>query len=605
MHANAPLLLTLVAALSLALLFGILARQLRLPPLVGYLLAGVAVGPHTPGIYADPAITASLAEVGVALLLFGVGLHFSLADLLAVRRIAIPGALGQVALGTALGAAGGALGLGLDPAQAAVFGLALAIASTAVATRALAERGRLGGEAGRIALGWLVVQDLVVVLALVLLPAAGVGAGAERGLLTGLGTALLELLGFLAAMALVGRRLLPWALGRAARTGSRELFTLAVVVAALGVAYGSAALFGVSVALGAFFAGVVLGESHLSHQAAARALPLEQVFAVVFFVSVGMLFDPAAVAAAPAGAAAVVVVAVLGTGGATLLMLLLLRVEAPTAGTVAGALSQIGEFSFVLTELAIRQGLLPEAVRGPVLVAAFATVMANPAIAVGAERLAVRLGRTRRMRRWVAAGRLRAGRGGHPRAKAPVPGDLAGHAVIVGHGRVGSIVAAALRRHAIPFVVVEADHHRAERLRSAGTPTIWGDATDPEVLAAARPETARIMVVALPVAFLAQRVVELAIAANPGIEIAVRAHADEEVALLADHRAVGLVVMGEREVALGTSDHVLQRFGVSAVAAQATVDSLRAEMPGLLRRGPGARGAGDAAALDPGGPASA
>ena len=594
MHPISPLLLTLVAALSLALLLGILARQLRLPPLVGYLLAGVAVGPHTPGIYADPGLTAALAEVGVALLLFGVGLHFSFADLLATRRVALPGALGQIAAGTALGALAGAWALGLGAAPALVFGLALAIASTAVATRVLSDRGQIGGEAGRIALGWLVVQDLVVVFALVLLPAAA-GSGEGGGALTlDLARSLLALVGFLAAMVLAGRRLLPWALARAARTGSRELFTLAVAVAALGVAYGAAALFGVSVALGAFFAGVVLGESHLSHQAAARALPLEQVFAVLFFVSVGMLFDPGAVIEAPLATVAVVLAALLGTGGATLAMLALLRVEPRTAGTVAGALAQIGEFSFVLTELAIGRGILPEEARGPVLVAAFVTVVLNPAVLPLTERLVGRAARSRRLRRWLWGG-ARQGR-----RLAGIPAGLAGHAIIVGHGRVGSVVAEALRRHGLPFVVVEADHRQAERLREQGTPTVWGDATDPEVLAGARPETARLLVVALPVAFLAQRVVELACAANPGIDIAVRAHADEEVALLAERHRVGLVVMGEREVALGTSDYVLQRFGVDAEAAQATVDALRAAMPGGARPALGA-----VQALDPAPPASA
>jgi len=589
-HPTAPLYFTLVAALSLALLLGILARQLRLPPLVGYLLAGVAVGPHTPGIFADPDLTAALAEIGVALLLFGVGLHFSLADLLAARRVAVPGALGQIAAGTVLGALAGAGALGLDPAPALVVGLALAIASTAVATRTLTDRGRLSGEAGRIALGWLVVQDLVVVVALVLLPAV---AGAEEGrsLVLDLARSLLALTGFIVAMAVVGRRLLPWALARAARTGSRELFTLAVVVAALGVAYGAAELFGVSVALGAFFAGVVLGESHLSHQAAARALPLEQVFAVLFFVSVGMLFDPLAVIEAPFAAVAVVLAALLGTGGATLAMLALLRVEPRTAAIVAGALAQIGEFSFVLTELAIGRGLLPAEARGPVLVAAFVTVVANPVIGLLTERLGERAARSRRLRHWFGGTRARR------RLPDRLAAGLADHAIIVGHGRVGSVVAAALRRHHLPYVVIEADHRQAERLRAQGTLTVWGDATDPEVLAGARPETARLLVVALPVAFLAQRVVELACAANPGIDIAVRAHADEEVALLSTLDGVGLVVMGEREVALGASDYVLQRFGVDAASAQATMDALRAGMPGAQR--PRA-----AAPLDPPLPAS-
>ncbi|WP_160000692.1 cation:proton antiporter, partial [Roseomonas sp. 18066] len=376
MHDAPPLLAILVLALTLSFVFGLAARLLRLPPLVGYLVAGALVGPHTPGFSADLGFTATLAEVGVGLLLFGVGLHFRAEDLLAVWRVALPGALAQVAIGGTLGGLVGVALLGLSGPGALAFGLALSIASTAVATRALEERGRLSGEAGRLALGWLVVQDLVVVLGLVLLPA--LASGRSEGLGLAMLRAVGELVAFMAVMLLAGRRVLPWALKRVARTGSRELFTLAVVVAALGVAFSATILFHVSFALGAFFAGMVLGESDLGHQAAAETVPLQRVFAAIFFFSVGMLLDPANLAAAPWASAAAVFVVLVGIGVATFALLLLLRVPPATAAVVAAAMAQIGEFSFVLAELAIGQGMLPAAVRGPVLMGAFGTILLTP-----------------------------------------------------------------------------------------------------------------------------------------------------------------------------------------------------------------------------------
>ncbi|MFC7539361.1 cation:proton antiporter [Siccirubricoccus deserti] len=354
MHHVPPMLATLVVALTLALGLGVAARALRLPPLFGYLVAGVLVGPHTPGFIADAELTAMLAEVGVALLLFGVGLHFRLQDLLAVWRIALPGAAAQVAVGTALGALVGSSGFGLAMGPALAFGLVLAIASTAVATRTLEQSGHLSTQAGRIALGWLVMQDLVAVIALVVVPAAAASGLAD--LPRALGRVVLELLGFGACVFLLGRRGLPWLLTALARGRSRELFTLGVIVAALGVAFGAAVLFGVSFALGAFFAGVLLGESDLGHEAAAEAMPLQRVFTALFFVSVGMLLDPAALLATPLVSAAALLAVLLGTGLATFLLLLALRVETATAAIVAGALAQIGEFSFLLGKVAIMEG---------------------------------------------------------------------------------------------------------------------------------------------------------------------------------------------------------------------------------------------------------
>ncbi|PWC30038.1 cation:proton antiporter domain-containing protein [Teichococcus aestuarii] len=570
MHAPPPLLALLVVALTLAFLFGMAARALRLPPLVGYLLAGAAVGPHTPGLAADPGFTATLAEIGVGLLLFGVGLHFRAQDLLAVWRVALPGAVAQVALGGLLGGLVGHVLLGLPVAGAFAFGLALALASTAVATRVLEERGRLSGEPGRLALGWLVVQDLIAVLGLVLIPTL---AGGDT---QGLGWALLrpvaELAAFLALMLLVGRRVLPWALKRVARAGSRELFTLAVVVVALGVAFAATALFHVSFALGAFFAGVVLGESDLGHQAAAETLPLQRVFAALFFFSVGMLLDPAALAAAPWAAGAALLVVLLGTGLATFLLLLALRVPPATAAIVAAALAQIGEFSFVLAELAIGQGLLPPLARGPILLGSFGAILLLPLTARAFGAAVPRLVASRALARWQRPRRA-------PPPHPALPG-LREHAILVGYGRVGRTIAAALRRHGLPLVVLEEDRRIADRARAEGLPVIWGDATREDVLAAARPRQARLLVLALPGAWEARRVMELARAANPAVEVAVRTHDDDEMAWLRQEGGVGMALMGEREVALGMADFVLQRLGVPPASAQVTVDGLRAAMPG-------------------------
>jgi CPA2 family monovalent cation:H+ antiporter-2 len=572
MHHGPDLMLaTLVACILLAFAFGAGARALKLPALIGYIAAGLVISPNTPGFVAERGMVGAMAEVGVALLLFGVGLHFRPADLLAVWRVAVPGAVLQIALATSLGAAVGVGFLGLPTGAAFAFGLALAISSTAVATKALEERGKLGGQAGRIALGWLVMQDLVVVFALVMLPAvAGAPDGAGHGSIPlEIGKAALWLAAFGGLMWLFGRRALPWLLVRVARGGSRELFTLAVLAVALGVAFIASALFGVSFALGAFFAGVVLGESDVGHQAAAEATPLQRIFSAIFFVSVGMLLDPRAVAEAPLASAAAVVSVLVAVGGGTLALLLLLRVQPLVAVTVAGALGQIGEFSFLLVELAVKQGTLPEAVRGPVLVAAAATILTTPLLLRLLERLGPRLERSARLAWWRGERRPRL-------ATPPAPWPLLeGHAVVVGTGRVGSVVIRALQRHHLPLIAIEEDRVAAERLNAAGTPVVWGDATRPEVFHAAAPERAALLVVALPGAVEARAVLEMARHANPRIHAVVRTHSDDEAVVLEAVEGVGLVMMGEREVALGMADYAMQRLGVAPSTAQATVDVLR------------------------------
>ena len=556
-----PFLASLVLGLAAAFAFGLAARSLRMPPLVGYLVAGVAIGPYTPGITIDGDFTRTMAEVGVGLLLFGVGLHFQPRDLLAVWRVAVPGATAQVAVGTLLGAALGMALPGLAFGPSLVFGLTLAIASTAVATRALEERGHLSGEAARIALGWLVLQDLLVVLGLVLVPAAS--GEHEGGLAGAVAIAVLKLVAFAALMLVAGRRVLPWVLRQVARSGSRELFTLAVVVVALGVAFEASALFGVSFALGAFFAGAILGESDLGHQAAAETLPLQRIFAAIFFVSVGMLLDPAKVLDAPVTSLLALAVVLVGTGGVTFALLVALRVAPATAAAVAAALAQVGEFSFVLMELAIGQEILPEALRGPILLGSFGAILLMPLTSRALAGLARRI-----------PGRAAPAAGGRSRLAASLP-RLEDHAILVGYGRVGVLVAAALRRHNLPFVVVEDDRHRAELLARQAVPVLWGNGTQAEMLEAAHAARARLLIVTLPLAWEARRVVELARTANPGIEVAVRAHHDSEVEWLNTQDSSGLAVMGEREVALGIADFAMRRMGVAAGTAKATVDLLR------------------------------
>jgi CPA2 family monovalent cation:H+ antiporter-2 len=379
----------------LACAFGYVAIRLRLPPIVGYLLAGVAVGPFTPGFVGDVNLASQLAEIGVILLMFGVGLHFSIDTLLAVRRIAVPGAIVQIAVATAIGTVlamswGWGLGAGL------VLGLALSVASTVVLLRALEQRNELHSPNGQIAVGWLIIEDLLTVLALVFLPALANVLGASppdghashaiHGLLATLGITIGKLAVFIALMLVGGRRAVPWVLEKIARTGSRELFTLAVLSIALGIAYGSAVLFDVSVALGAFFAGVLLSESELSHKAAEESLPLQDAFAVLFFVSVGMLFNPSILMREPGAVLAVLLVIVVGKSLAAFLIVLLFRYPLHTALSVSAGLAQIGEFSFILTGLGVSLGLLPAEGRDLVLAGALLSITLNPFV-FGAVRL--------------------------------------------------------------------------------------------------------------------------------------------------------------------------------------------------------------------------
>lgn len=556
---------TIVLSLAAAYAGGLAARFVNLPNIVGYIAAGIIVGPYTPGFIADQNLTMQLAEIGVALLMFTIGLHFSVRDLLAVWHVAVPGALIQIASCSALGAGVGLM-LGWPPAASLVLGLALAISSTAVATKALETRRKLTSEAGRIVLGWLVVQDIVVIIALVLLPLVSREIPDLPALFLLVSKTVLMIAIFAGLLLGVGRWLLPALLAWTARLGSQELFTLGVIVIALGIAYGSAAGLGLSLALGAFFAGLVLGESDLSYQAAAESLPIQNIFTVLFFVSVGMLFDPGLFLQAPGAISALVLTILLGCGMIFLTLTLVLGVRPNTAGTIAGTLAQIGEFSFILTGLAVGVGLLSNDQRGILLAAALVSILLHSLTINAYSRIGARLD-----------GRVDLGIGRARRRVAPdsqALNKLAGHTIIVGHGRVGSVVGQALRETGREYVVIEGEWRIAEAARSNGGLVVFGDATRAEVFRAARADTARLVVVAMPDAFQSRRVIELARQVNPEIGVVARAHSDEEYRYLMG-LGVGLAIMGEREIALGMTDYVLQQAGVDAEQAQAIVNSLR------------------------------
>ena len=571
---DTSLITTVVMGLVLAFAGGFIASKLKLPPLVGYLVAGIAAGPFTPGFVGDEALAGQLAEMGVILLMFGVGLHFSIKDLMAVRGIAIPGAIVQIAVATLLGAWlshfwGWSLGAGI------VFGLALSVASTVVLLRALEERGTLNSTNGRIAVGWLVVEDLAMVLALVLLPAlAGTLGGQGQADGAGLGWTLTITLAkvalFLALVLIVGTRVVPWVLERVARTGSRELFTLSVLATALGIAYGSAAFFGVSFALGAFFAGVVLSESDFSYQAAADSLPLQDAFAVLFFVSVGMLFDPGILVREPMAVLAVLGVIVAGKSVAAFAIVLASGYPVRTALTVSASLAQIGEFSFILIGLGVVLGIVPPEGRNLVLAGALLSITLNPLVFRGFDLLDRWLLRHPRLR-----AKLERGGEGLSRLPEDAEGDgPSDHAIIVGYGRVGRVVGEAMKMQGLPMVIVDKDRRRVEALRDDGLSAIYGDASTPGILEAAGVARARLLVIATPEGLRTRRIIELARTANPTIDTAVRTHSDAELAYL-EGQGVGLAIVGARELSFGLARYALLRFGIPEKRANAVIQKER------------------------------
>lgn len=575
---DTPLITTIVVGLCLAFLLGAIAQRIRVSPLVGYLLAGVVLGPYTPGFVADQSLASELAEIGVILLMFGVGLHFSLKDLWSVRAIAVPGAIFQIAVATAFGMGlanllGWPLGAGLT------FGLALSVASTVVLLRALQERRIINTERGRIAVGWLIVEDLVMVLTLVLLPALvplldgsleNASPFGVTNIFETLTITVAKLVAFVVVMLVVGRRVIPWILHYVAHSGSRELFRLAVLSIALGCAYGAAQLFDVSFALGAFFAGMILSESALSQQAASETLPLRDAFAVLFFISVGMLFDPAILLNAPFLVLTTVAIIIIAKSVAALVIVRLFRRPWVTAATIAVSLAQIGEFSFILVGLGVTLGLMPQLGRELILAGAIITILLNPLLFMLLDR----------MKPWLEA---RDGAAAAPAttqpppqpspatapAEGPAPAPVAsqakaeieattqeGHTVLIGYGNIGRWIGEALAAAKIPLVVIEEKDAIVEKLSAAGIEALAGSA--PSALSAANLSKARALLVAVPEAFEAGQIVAQARAANPSLFIVAHAHSSEETEYLSKLGA-NAVVEGAREIADTMVAHLVSK----------------------------------------------
>lgn len=558
MH-HGPLIAILVAGLGLAFVFGALAQKLRISPLVGYLVAGVAVGPFTPGFVADQNLANELAEIGVILLMFGVGLHFSLKDLLSVKAIAVPGAIVQIGVATLLGMGLGLL-MGWTWVAGLVFGLALSVASTVVLLRALQERRLVQSEKGKIAVGWLIVEDLAMVLALVMIPAVADALNGSRpgvptplsgqfdlGLWGVLGLTLMKVVAFMAFMLVVGRRVIPWVLHWVAHTGSRELFRLAVLAVALGVAFIAASLFGVSFALGAFFAGMILSESPLSQRAAEESLPLRDAFAVLFFVSVGMLFDPAILLRAPGPLLATLAIILVGKSLAAWLIVRAFGRSNAVALTISASLAQIGEFSFILAGLGVSLAILPPQGRDLILAGAILSILLNPVLFALVDRFAADPAPAKPKPSSAQPGAAEP----EPEAKPDldiVPTELEDHMVVVGYGRVGALLGAGLLARGEKVLVIEEQGDAVAAAKRDGAELLLGNAADPAVLAAAGLSRARRLFVAIPQSFEAGQVCEQARRDNPALPIVARAHSDAEVAHLTKCGAT-LTIMGEAEIA--------------------------------------------------------
>lgn len=550
------LITTLATSLGLAFIMGFIALKLRLPVLLGYLMAGILIGPATPGFVADIHISSQLAEIGVMLLMFGVGLHFSIDDLLAVRKIALPGAIVQIVAATLLSIVI-TMGWGWRFSEGLVFGLALSVASTVVLLKALEQQGILKSVNGQIAVGWLVVEDLVMVLVLVLLPPLAAWLGdapvtvSNKELLWSLAQTLGKITLFIALMLIVGRRVFPWLLWQVGKTNSRELFTLCVISAAVGIAYGSAKLFGVSFALGAFFAGMVLRESHLSHRAAEESLPLRDAFAVLFFVSVGMLFDPYILVQQPLLVLITVFIIVLGKSFFALGLVLLFRYPLNTALIVSISLAQIGEFSFILASLSVSLGLLSPEKQNLILAGAIISIALNSFLFRAINPL----------QRWLNTPIKSKYSAAPPDPLAELPmneitAQIDKHILIIGYGRVGHRVATACVQHQMTVVIAEQNREQVEKLRFKGMHAVVGNATQPDVLIQAHIVRAAILVIAISDILQARQMIETARILNPHVKILVRTHSDEEVNLLQQEN-VDKVFFGEYELAQSIIRHIL------------------------------------------------
>ncbi len=563
MHHALPLITTIAMGFSLALIMGFIAVRFKIPALVGYLLAGVVIGPFTPGLMANVEIAQELAEIGVMLLMFGVGLHFSLSDLMRVRKIAIPGAIVQMIVATILGGCT-AIMWGWNYGYALIFGLSLSVASTVVLLRALEERGTLETINGHIAVGWLLVEDLAMVVVLVLLPplsqwlGSDVSGSIHKPLWFVLGLTCIKVSTFIALMFLVGRRFFPKLLWHIARTGSRELFTLCVVTAAISIAYVAAQLFGVSFALGAFFAGMIMRESAFSRRAAEESLPLRDAFAVLFFVSVGMLFNPAVLVEQPLKVLTVVGIIVIGKSIAAFFLVLAFRYPLQSALVVSASLAQIGEFSFILAELGTRLGLLPVEGQSFILAGALISIAINPLI----------FKLIRPIHAWAKS---------HPklieifeRSKDPLTElpmttkeeYLARQVVLVGYGRVGKRIAQLLSEKAVPYVVVDDNRELIESLRVSGIPAVYGDASEPSVLIQSHIAHASMLIIVISDTVHVRKMIYYATQLNPEIEVVLRTHNEEESALL-QKEINGKVFFSEGEIARNMGLYTLNRYGKS------------------------------------------
>ncbi|KTD44416.1 YbaL family putative K(+) efflux transporter [Legionella parisiensis] len=564
MHHSLPLITTIAMGFALALILGLIAARLKIPPLVGYLLAGVVIGPYTPGLMADISIAQELAEIGVMLLMFGVGLHFSLADLMRVRKIAIPGAIVQIVVATILGCAVAFL-WGWSYGSALIFGLSLSVASTVVLLKALEERRALESINGHIAIGWLLVEDLAMVVVLVLLPALSHWQGYSSSvgvhndpLWFIFGLTLLKVSTFIAFMLLVGRRYFPKLLWLVARTGSRELFTLCVITAAISIAYVASKLFGVSFALGAFFAGMIMRESSFSHRAAEESLPLRDAFAVLFFVSVGMLFNPSVLVEQPLQILTVVSIIVIGKSIAAFILVLAFRYPLKSALIVSASLAQIGEFSFILAELGVRLGMLPEEGQSFILAGALISIAINPLVFKLINPVHAWITSYPRLLRFLE-------RAHDSLAELPMSTqkeNLAGQVVLVGYGRVGKRVAHLLSEQNIPYVVIEENRELIENLRASGFTAVYGDASEPAVLIQSHIAHASMLMIVIADTVHVRKMIHYALELNPGIEIVVRTHDEEEAALLRKEIS-GKVFFAEGEIAKSMGEYALSRYGKS------------------------------------------
>jgi CPA2 family monovalent cation:H+ antiporter-2 len=571
-----PVLITTIAiGLTAAFIGGLMAHRLGLPAIVGYIVAGVAIGPFTPGFVADPTVATELAELGVILLMFGVGIHFSFRDLMAVRSIAIPGALIQAAVGVVLGVWVGGL-LGWDLGGGLVLGLAISIASTVVLLRALEDRNEQHSTQGHIAVGWLIVEDLLAVVVIVLLPTiapflTGQGATVDPTrpaveIALALGKAAV----FAILMIVAGARIVPWLMVVVARENSRELFSLAVLAIALGLAYVSSSVFGVSFALGAFLAGAVVGESDMSHQAAADALPLRDAFAVLFFVSAGMLLDPTYLLANPLPVLAVLAVIVVGKGLTKLVVVAIAGYPPRVALTVAAGLAQIGEFSFIVGTLGRSLGLLPDDGYQLIVAGALLSITLNPLLFGLIPPLERRLRELRPVQ-----GLMDRHAGALARLSEEDQASLRQHAIICGYGRVGRLIGPALERRGFRYMVITQQRDEVDRLRSQGVTAVYGDASNPAALEMASIGHARLVIVATQEPNETRLIVERARELNENVDIVARTHSDVEAARLRSLGAKVQAVHGERELAVQMARYALRRFGVSATEAEAIAQGLR------------------------------